>query len=189
MRREVSIACALWVAGTVAGWLACWQLGISADGKGLAQILGLGTGDGSNIPATATLFLHIIKRNMLVLGVLLSGLVTWGVAAAATLLYNGFRLGWIVGLSQLLGIPSFTVTLALLPHGLFELAGFIAGGAVGLRGWALARSAQRSGRFQLDGDAGSLIRGSVVGICAVLMAALVEATVTRAVVLRMIGNG
>ncbi len=188
LQREVLIAGALWVVGTVSGWWASWLLGASDEETGLSQIFGLGTGDGNSIPATATLFWHIIKRNILVLGLLLSGLVTWGTATTATLLYNGFRLGWIVGISQLLGIPMLTVGLVLLPHGPLELAGFIAGGAVGLRGWVLGRHARRSGCFKIDGDAASLIRGAAAGIFAVLVAAMVEATVTRAIVLRMIGN-
>lgn len=187
-QREALIAGALWVVGTVAGWWASWLLGASDEETGLSHIFGLGTEDGSSIPATATLFWHITKRNILVLGLLLSGLVTWGTATTATLLYNGFRLGWIVGISQLLGIPLLTVGLVLLPHGPLELAGFIAGSAVGLRGWVLGRHAQKSGCFKIDGDSASLIRGAAAGICAVLVAAMVEATVTQAIVLRMIGN-
>lgn len=188
-QREALIAGALWVVGTVSGWWASWLLGASDEETGLSQIFRLATGDGSSIPATATLFWHIIKRNILVLGLLLSGLVTWGTATTAILLYNGFQLGWIVGISQLLGIPLLTVGLVLLPHGPLELAGFIAGGAVGLRGWALGRRAQRSGCFKIDGDSASLIRGAAAGVCAVLVAAMVEATVTRAILLRLLGNG
>ena len=180
-QREALIAGAIWVAGTISGSWASWLLGTSDKETGLSQIFGLATGYGSNIPATATLFWYIIKRNILVLGLLLSGLVTWGTATTATLLYNGFRLGWIFGISQLLGIPLLTVGLVLLPHGPLELTGFIAGGAVGLRGWALGRRAQRSGCFKIDGDSASLICGAAAGVCAVLVAAMVEATVTRAI--------
>ena len=187
-QREALIAGALWVVGTVSGrWASC-LLGASDEETGLSQIF-VAPGNGSNIPATATLFLHIIKRNILVLGLLLSGLVTWGTATTATLLYNGFRLGWIVGISQLLGIPLLTVGLVLLPHGPLELAGFIAGATVGLRGWALGRRAQRSGCFKIDGDSASLIHGAAAGVCAVLGAAMVEATLTQAILLRLIGNG
>jgi uncharacterized membrane protein SpoIIM required for sporulation len=188
-QREALIAGALWVVGAVAGWWASWLLGASGEETGLSQIFLLGTEDISSIPATATLFWHITKRNILVLGLLLSGLVTWGTATTATLLYNGFRLGWIVGISQLLGIPLLTVGLVLLPHGPLELAGFIAGGAVGLRGWVLGRRAQRSGCFRIDGDSASMVRGAAAGAWAVLVATLIEATVTRAILLRMIGNG
>jgi uncharacterized membrane protein SpoIIM required for sporulation len=188
-QREALIAGALWAVGTVGGWWASWLLGAPDEETGLSQIFVLGTEDGSSIPATATLFWHITKRNILVLGLLLSGLVTWGTATTATLLYNGFRLGWIVGISQLLGIPLLTVGLVLLPHGPLELAGFIVAGVVGLRGWALGRRAQRSGYFRIDGDSASMVRGAAAGACAVLVAAMIEATVTRAIVLRMIGNG
>jgi uncharacterized membrane protein SpoIIM required for sporulation len=188
-QREALIAGALLVVGTVSGWWASWLLGASDEETGLSQIFGLGTEDGSSIPATATLFWHITKQNILVLGLLLSGLVTWGTATTATLLYNGFRLGWIAVISQSLGIPLLTVGLVLLPHGPLELAGFIAGGAVGLRGWALGRRAQRSGCFRIDGDSESMVRGAAAGACAVLVAAVIEATLTRAIVLRMIGNG
>ena len=188
-QHEALIAGALLVVGIVSGWWASWLLGASDEETGLSQIFGLGTEDGSNILATATLFWHITKRNILVLGLLLSGLVTWGTATTATLLYNGFRLGWIVGISQSVGIPLLTVGLVLLPHGPLELAGFIVGGAVGLRGWALGRRAQRSGCFRIDGDSASLVRGAAAGVCAVLLAAIIEATVTRAIVLRVIGNG
>ena len=123
------------------------------------------------------------------MGLLLSGLVTWGTATTAILLYNGFQFGWIVGISQLLGIPLLTVGLVLLPHGPLELAGFIAGAAVGLRGWTLGRRAQRTGCFKIDGDSASLIRSAAAGVCAVLVAAMVEATVTRAILLRLVENG
>ncbi len=188
-QREALIAGAIWVVGTISGTWASWLLGTSDKETGLSQIFRLATGDGSNIPATATLFWYIIKWNILALGLLLSGLVTWGTATTAILLYNGFRLGWIVGISQLLGIPVLTVGLMLLPHGPLELAGFIAGGAVGLRGWALGRRAQRSGCFKIDGESASLIRGAAAGVCAVIVAAMIEATVTRAILLRLIVNG
>lgn len=188
-QREALIAGALWAAGTASGWWASWLLGALDKETGLSQILRLGAGDGSDIPATAILFWQIIKRNILILGLLLSGLVTWGTATTAILLYNGFRLGWIIGTSQLLGIPLLTIGLVLMPHGPLELAGFIAGGAVGLRGWALGCRAQRSGRFKIDGDSESLLCVAAAAVCAVFLAAMIEATVTRAIVLRMIGNG
>jgi uncharacterized membrane protein SpoIIM required for sporulation len=188
-QREALIAGALWAVGIASGLGASWLLGASDEETGLSQILRLGTGDESNIPATTILFWHIIKQNILIMGLLLSGLVTWGTATTATLLYNGFRLGWIVGISQLLRVPLLTVGIVILPHGPLELAGFIAGGAVGLRGWALGHQAMRSGRFKIDGDSANLIRWATAGVCAVLVAALVEATVTRAILMRVIGNG
>jgi uncharacterized membrane protein SpoIIM required for sporulation len=188
-QREALIAGALLAVGTACGWWASWLLGASDEETGLSQIFRLDAGGGSDIPATAILFWQIIKRNMLVLGLLLSGLVTWGTATTATLLYNGFRLGWIIGISQLLGIPLSTVGLVLMPHGPLELAGFIAAGAVGLRGCALGRQAQSSGRFKINHDSESLLFFATAAVCAVLLAAIVEATVTRAILIQMIGNG
>ena len=133
----------------------------------------------SDIPAPGPLFAMIAGRNLTVLGFLLSGLFTFGFMSATVLAYNGFALGGLVRNGLAMGMEQVVLAGLLLPHGVLELTGFVLAGAIGLRGWSLGRDAMRSGRWQFVG-----VRTTVaVSVAMVMVAALIEATVTRHILL------
>jgi uncharacterized membrane protein SpoIIM required for sporulation len=184
------MAFGLWVAGIAAGRLLSAHSSAGAAPNSFVDTLGLLPDRASiGIPDPPALLWQISKHNLLVVTLLFCGLVTYGGTATVTLLYNGFRLGWAGGIAQLVGISPLTLAVVILPHGVLESAGFVIAGAVGLRGWSLARTARRSGRFDLGTESPALLHWAAYGVAAVLFAAVIEATVTRALVLKLITNG
>ena len=75
--------------------------------------------------------------NLLVLLILLSGLVTGGLAAILTLFGTGFQTGLTAATAVVAGIPMGTVILLIAPHALLEVPSLLLAGAIGLRGFAL----------------------------------------------------
>ena len=132
-----------------------------------------------DIPAPGPLFAMIAGRNLTVLAFLLSGLFTFGLMSASVLAYNGFALGGLVRNSLAMGMEPVVLAGLILPHGVLELTGFVLAGAIGLQGWSLGRNAMRSGRWQFGG-----VRTTVaVSVGAVMVAAVIEATITRHILL------
>jgi uncharacterized membrane protein SpoIIM required for sporulation len=75
--------------------------------------------------------------NLLVLLILLSGLVTGGLAAILTLFGTGFQTGLTAATAVAVGVPMGTVMLLIAPHALLEVPSLLLAGSIGLRGFAL----------------------------------------------------
>ena len=122
------------------------------------------------------LFLLILGRNLAVYVWLLTGLVSAGATTFAVLLYNGVGLGQAIGFAAWLGLPAGAIADLLLPHGMLELGAFCIGGAVGFQGFRLALGAHRPSWESVK----ALRLGLVLafGVCALALAAAVEASVT-----------
>jgi len=75
--------------------------------------------------------------NLLVLLVLLSGLVTGGLAAILTLFGTGFQTGLTAAIAVAAGVPMGTVLLLIAPHALLEVPSLLLAGSIGLRGFGL----------------------------------------------------
>ena len=122
------------------------------------------------------LFLLILGRNLAVYVWLLTGLVSAGATTFAVLLYNGVGLGQVIGFAAWLGLPAGAIADLLLPHGMLELGAFCIGGAVGFQGFRLALGAHRPSWESVK----ALRLGLVLafGVCALALAAAVEASVT-----------
>ena len=121
----------------------------------------------------------IAGRNLTVLAFLLSGLFTFGFMSASVLAYNGFALGGLVRNSLAMGMEPNVLAELILPHGVLELTAFVLAGAMGLRGWSLGRDAMRSGRWEFVGVRTTI----VVSVAAVMVAAMIESTITRHILL------
>ena len=69
--------------------------------------------------------------------VLLSGLVTGGMAAILTLFGTGFQTGLTAATAVASGVRIGTVILLIAPHALLEVPSLLLVGAIGLRGFGL----------------------------------------------------
>ncbi len=180
-RSELTVALTIVVIAFGLGWGIVATLSGSADS---APPLPLASPIESgpplpDIPASGPLFAMIAGRNLTVLTLLLSGLFTFGFMSASVLAYNGFALGGLVRNSLAMGMEPVVLAGLILPHGVLELTGFVLAGAIGLQGWSLGRNAMRSGRWQFVS-----VRTTVaVSVGAVMVAAVIEATITRHILL------
>ena len=75
--------------------------------------------------------------NLSVLVMLLSGLLTGGLAAILTLFGTGFQTGLTAATAVSAGVPMGTVILLIAPHALLEAPSLLLVGSIGLRGFAL----------------------------------------------------
>ena len=122
------------------------------------------------------LFLFIWSRNVSVYVWLLMGLLSAGAITFVVLLMNGIMLGQMVASASWSGVPTSAVADLLLPHGVLEIGAFCIAGAVGFQGIRFAL-----GRWQVSRDAIRPLRLGLVavfGVCALALAAGVEAFVT-----------
>ena len=176
-RSELTIAVAIVIAGFGLGW------GIVATLSGSTHATSPSSVEqGSpppDIPAPGPLFVMIARRNLTVLAFLLSGLFTFGLMSAAVLAHNGFALGGLIRNSLAMGMEPNVLAGLILPHGVLELTAFVLAGALGLRGWSLGRDAVRSGRWEFAG----VRTTTVVSVAAIVVAAVIESTITRHIIL------
>ncbi len=171
---EVTVAISALMLGGVSGWLVVAL--VLAAGEAATGPVGH-----VDLPPSVSLFLKIVVRNMTVYALLLTGVITWGVTSLSTLVFNGFVLGGLMATSLRGGMPMGTLAALLLPHGIIELGAFVTAGAIGLRGWSIGRRAMRTGRFDVDLTA---LRYPVgMALAAILLAAAIESTVTRQLLL------
>ncbi len=171
------IALAIVVAGFGLGWGIVATLSSSTDSTFASSVE-----QGSpplDIPAPGPLFVMIAGRNLTVLAFLLSGLLTFGLMSATVLAHNGFALGGLIRNSLAMGMEPKVLAALILPHGVLELTAFVLAGALGLRGWSLGREAMRSGRWDFAG----VRTTTVVSVTAVVVAAVIESTMTRHILL------
>lgn len=141
------------------------------------------------IPRPPRLFLEIAGRNTTVFALLLTGLVTAGLSAALVLALNGIAVGLLVGSALSAGRDAFVLATLLVPHGLIEMPAFVVAGAVGLRGWRVARRALQTGDPELPPELATLGGPILFGFIALLLAAVIESTVTRGFLLDALGSG
>lgn len=118
----------------------------------------------------------IFQNNVIVLGVLAVGAVTFGAATAFALLLNGFLLGALVVAT---GDPWVTLLL-IVPHGVFELGAFFLVGGVAYRTtWRLVSYLRGVDDAPITrqelGEAAAII---AVGVVVLALAAWVEANLT-----------
>ena len=116
-------------------------------------------------------------------------MVTAGVTTSIVLALNGALLGMLVATAQSAGRDTLVLAALLLPHGIIEMAAFVVAGAVGLRGWQVARHALQTGDPGLSGELTMVGRPVAFGIAALLAAAAIESTVTRWFLLNVLGAG
>ncbi len=176
-RSELTIALAIVVAGFGLGWGIVATLSSSTDSTFASSVE-----QGSpplDIPAPGPLFVMIACRNLTVLAFLLSGLLTFGLMSATVLAHNGFALGGLIRNSLAMGMEPKVLAALILPHGVLELTAFVLAGALGLRGWSLGREAMRSGRWDFAG----VRTTTVVSVAAIVVAAVIESTITRHILL------
>lgn len=160
----------MFAAGLVAGGLA-------------VTVTGVGGGNEQTVPVSIAVA-AILEQNLFVLGVVLLGAVTLGLATVITLFYNGFLVGVVIGGAAIEGVLGVAV-VAILPHGVFEYPAFVIGGAAALR---LPRQLVRylRGHRETPFDETSLVRSAaLVGVAVVLLVigAIIEVMVTAELVL------
>lgn len=171
-----SFCCAVVVllAGMGAGAaFADWIHALPVDAMSSAD---LGTATDPTARSGWELFWFILRRNMTVFVILLLGVVSAGTVTIVVLLGNGIAVGQLIGFAKGSGMSDATIANLLLPHGVLELGALCVAGAVGLRGFRLARGISAFDRAHLK----SLQLGLVLafGLGALAAAAGVEAFVT-----------
>ena len=134
------------------------------------------------------LFVRIISHNMFVYLMLLLGVLSWGIPTVLTTASNAWALGWMIASAVATGVSPSIVAMVILPHGILEITGFTVGAAVGLQGWYYGTFAMR-GQLQLTSrSVQTLLFYSGVGALILLIAAMVESSVTLELVLLYSNN-
>lgn len=180
-------------------WLGGYLLaavGVFAAGVGLGWVLIAGVQPSAlaGFEAGPSLFPSritvrtLLVNNLLALGVVFAGVVTFGATAAASLLFNGLLLGFLLGAAD---GPSLAAALALvLPHGVLELPAFWIAGAVAFRvshrlvGYLRGRSETVLPRGERV-EAG-LLAALCVGL--IVVAAVIEARFTVGIAEALLGQ-
>jgi uncharacterized membrane protein SpoIIM required for sporulation len=113
------------------------------DREALMEVLG-STGPFAGVLRSPwTLFLH----NGGVAAVLVLGGLTFGVVTGLVLVVNGFAVGALLVLAFAIRLPPLVILATVIPHGVFELAGFWLAGALG---FALGDALRRRRRRELQ---------------------------------------
>jgi len=181
LKLSAVLAGAVVAAGTLVG------LGVDAT---IAEVRTAPTcGVTEPLPAPGGLFLMIAGRNLFVYGLLIAGVFTVGILTASVLFLNGILIGLLF--AGAIGAGCIGVGLIVtLPHAVLEVPAFLAGGAVGLRTAALVIGP----RFDLGSNESSDTTGTtharvltLIGLVLLLVAAGVEATVSRELLARVGG--
>lgn len=128
------------------------------------------------------LFLKIISHNLFVYVLLLSGLVAWGIPTILTTASNAWLLGSLIATAIVRGVDPIVIAIVVLPHGILEVTGFILGGAVGLHGWRYARVALSGQEEFASLTTPRLWAYGGAGVILLIMAALIESSITRQLV-------
>ena len=130
------------------------------------------------LPMSITVFGAVLVRNLLVYLLLIGGVITFGLMSAGVLVTNGIYLGLALGALSAracLGVG----LLVTVPHGLFELPALVLGGAIGLRGVTTFRRFEREKPRVPSVLCGSVGRITLGGLVLLVVAAAVEATISR----------
>jgi len=81
-------------------------------------------------------FLKILRHNLLILTAEALGALTFGVMTMVVLASVSYGTARIVLDATNRGMPPSIAILSLLPHGVFEIVAYLAGGVVGLSTWS-----------------------------------------------------
>lgn len=141
------------------------------------------------LSAPGELFLMIAGRNLFVYGLLIAGVFTAGILTGGVLFLNGILIGLLF--AGVIGAGCIGVGLIVtLPHAVLEVPAFLAGGAVGLRTAALFIGPKLNlGSNESSGTTGTTDARllTLIGLVLLLVAAGVEATVSRELLARVGG--
>ncbi|WP_297506648.1 stage II sporulation protein M [Thermococcus sp.] len=122
-------------------------------------------------------FLRIFVHNsMVALMVLLSGLF-FGIGPWLMVGFNGVVVGIVSGFLSIEGFPAEKLFLGLVPHGIFEIPGFLLAGAAGLEWYRRIREAEEASEGFKKGVKIAL-KLYLLTLLLLLIAAFVEAYVT-----------
>lgn len=177
LAHGLAIAGGMMTLGVVSGWL---------TGLLLPEMPRHDCVPSDAIPDVGVLLGSIARRNTIVYLLIVAGVVTGGALTVAVLFSNGVGLGLTMTIAHAQGClgPGIVVTM---PHGLFELMGFLIGGTIGLRGYSILASwLDEKGHVRLticDELAGWTVWG---GLALVLVGAVVEATITRSLLVGLV---
>jgi len=135
-------------------------------------------------PITSSSFLFAIslfKVNIIVDLIIVSGLFIFGLPTIILLIINGFSLGYAITVSYLMHNSIIKICIAILPHGIFEIAGLIFAGAVGLNGFKIY--------FRENKNWKQLSIYLCISIILIFIAALVEGLITPLLLKFLINKG
>ncbi len=130
------------------------------------------------------LFVRIVAHNIFVYVLLLLGLVSWGIPTVLATANNAWSLGWTIASALANGMRPSTIAVLILPHGILEIAGFVLGTAVGFQGLRYGVLALRGQLRPTPSVVRGLMVWSVAGMLLLIVAAIVESSITRELVVR-----
>lgn len=145
-------------------------------------------GDADVFPEELTTW-TVFRNNVVALGAVAAGAVSFGLAAAAALFFNGLLLGAVVYAGALEGGLAWTLAL-VVPHGVLELAAFFVVGGVAYRvTWRLVSYLRGTAATALTRrEATEALALSAVAVCAIAVAAYIEANLTLPVARAVVGG-
>ncbi|MFN0111644.1 MAG: stage II sporulation protein M [Blastocatellia bacterium] len=134
---------------------------------------------GESLQFSLSDFWVIAGRNLRIGVQLLLGVLTFGLYSAAQLFSIGINLGLTLETGTQAGVPVLKIVLLLLPHSIFEFAGFVVLGALEFEA---ARLMYRKLRYDRLDEPSFVIRQfacqSLIGFGFIFIGAIVETTLT-----------
>lgn len=134
----------------------------------------------------------VLWNNLKAAGLLVAGGVAFGLLPMVMVFINGLLVGMVSGdvVRQGFGLFPF-ILVGILPHGLFEIPGYIIGGTLGVRlGFNILgyRRGRQHGRGIKAVVLDTLLVLAVVVVPLLVVGSLVEVTITRYLVEWVMGN-
>ncbi|MBI3099775.1 MAG: stage II sporulation protein M [Planctomycetes bacterium] len=121
----------------------------------------------------------ILSNNLKVFAVYLAGAVALGLPSIVSLLWLGFQIGaFFLGGPLYAGTPPEIVWSVFLPHAVLEVPAFLLSGALGLRTLQSFLRYLGKGPFLTAADRRALLGGAGLAALLLVLAAVVEATLT-----------
>ena len=135
-------------------------------------------------------FTDILKNNVQVILIILSGAFTLGVTSLLNIISNGFLLGVNIRIAIENGASLYDVLLLLAPHGIFEIPAIIIAGAAGFK-IPLEIIRYLAGKKEqplTKEDIKEYITLALISIILIVIAAWIEANVTLKIAQAMLNS-
>ncbi len=122
----------------------------------------------------------LIKNNLALISLFLSGAFLFGITTFVNLIYNGFFIGFIVNKALQKRTTLNEILILTLPHGIFEIPAIIIAGAAGFKiPYEIVRYlAGKKEQILTKEDIKEYLTLALISIILIVIAAFIEAYVT-----------
>jgi uncharacterized membrane protein SpoIIM required for sporulation len=136
-------------------------------------------------------FLSILKNNLFVVMLLLSGSLLFGSITLINLVYSGITLAHLVVSANTYNLSLYELLFLTLPHGIFEIPAIIIAGAAGFKiPYEIVRYlAGKKEQILTKEDIKEYLTLALISIVLIVIAAWIEANITLKIAKAMLAKG